>query len=208
MDKITIGEATKIIEDMIRNGKMADTGIEKRHIDYNKYRLYDIEIMSNNKIRFKINRHPSITGASTIGRQSSNFIETMYQYEIDPNDWSISLIDEKILRVYEDIWGMAEDEIEQFFFDILPDDFLKEHYPKLTNITDEKEAEKYINNEVDKNSFDGWIFLMETSYESNDMQFTEDVKNEYLKAIRSKYKYRLFNIWRDYNEHKDDYDDE
>ena len=49
---------------------------------------------------------------------------------------------------------------------------------------------------------------METSYESNDMQFTEDAKNEYLKAIRSKYKYRLFNIWRDYNEHKDDYDDE
>ncbi|MFX0115220.1 MAG: hypothetical protein ACFFB3_11795 [Candidatus Hodarchaeota archaeon] len=81
-------EIRSILVDIVEKGNFPDDSFEMRHIE----RIGSFQILSNNKVRFWIERHPHLFGKQTRDLASSAFTPIHYQYELDTESKNVVLI--------------------------------------------------------------------------------------------------------------------
>ncbi len=187
-EKNIIDKAFPKIYELFRRGGFPDQSVKERHLQ----KLYDFEVLSDNKIRFKLDRHPHAFGFSSLGTPSSAYHTITYLYELDTEKNTIIKIYSEageLLIKYE--WLADEELLDLFNYDFDEPEYIMEWEEDLQKIDSEEKAKQYaITKFVETYEQDTYWFI---KYDSKDLP--EDFKSRLLEELKKLFIPKLVEIW-------------
>lgn len=171
-----------LLYEIVENGNFPDESFGIEHIE-----KIDIkEWVSNDKVRFIVERHPHLFGHPSIGNASSAFARVEYIFELSVGAKTVKLIDENTLSNEIDYNALANE--------VVPDTvegWLGDSASELANLKTEKEVIRFA--EQGFKSID-WLACYEPYIEED--SFPNDFKDKLLKAFKKQFIDEILKEWK------------
>jgi len=168
-----------MLEELIESSAFPDESFIRRHLD----KIYDVETLSNGKVRFWIERHPHLFGNASIGKASSAYIPISYQYELDATGKKVTLVKEEKGNPVIDYYALAMEEI-----DIGKEVGLFDFDDALQKLKTKDEAVRFAENKFEEFN---WL----TVYKSDETPLDFDVN--FLKELRELFVETVLELWQE-----------
>lgn len=104
-------EIRSMLVDIVKSGNFPSDSFEIRHIE----EIYILKVISENKVRFWVERHPHLFGKPTLGGPSSAYIPKHYLYELDIKLKEVVLIKKEQDEPVINYWQLAMEAIGNWF---------------------------------------------------------------------------------------------
>lgn len=103
-------EIRSMLVDIVESGTFPTDSFEIRHIE----KIYDLKVVSKNKVRFWVERHPHLFGKPTLGGPSSAYIPKYYLYELDTELKEVVLIKKEKDESIINYWQLAMEAVDNY----------------------------------------------------------------------------------------------
>jgi hypothetical protein len=188
----------EIIEALIENNEMLDWQISTRHID----QIPTLTADSNNNVIFSLERHPHLFGRTSLGKESSAYINVEMIFEVNLISKKIILKEEKYGTIEINGYGLAKEDVDILWENqIFPE---LEDIQQLVLFKEKKEVEQYAEKAFRK--FEWWEGFYITDFEN---RLPDNFKENQLKLIKEIFIDQVVDDWKrnkdDWKRNKDDW---
>lgn len=104
-------EIRSMLIDIVESGNFPTDSFEIRHIE----KIDILKVVSENKVRFEVKRHPHLFGKPTLGGHSSAYIPKYYLYELDIKLKEVVLIKKEQDEPEINYWQLAMEDVSNYF---------------------------------------------------------------------------------------------
>lgn len=104
-------EIRSMLVDIVESGNFPSDSFEIRHIE----EIYSLKVISENKVRFWVERHPHLFGKPTLGNPSSAYIPKCYLYELDTKIKEVILIKKEQDKLVINYCQLGMEAVDNYF---------------------------------------------------------------------------------------------
>ena len=187
---LSISDAYDAINKIFDRGDFPDYSVKLKHIR----KIYDLEVLSDNKVRFKLDRHPHAFGFASLGMPSSAYRTITILYELDTEKNEIVEIGRDASELSINYEWLADDEVQKVFSSDYDNFDLSKWETDLEKIDNEEKAKQYAIRAFeeyyikDKDEF--WFIIR---YDQEDLP--EDFKLRLLEEIKKQFVPEMIELW-------------
>ena len=174
-------EIRSILIDIVESGNFPTDSFEIRHIET----IYDLKVVSKNKVRFWVERHPHLFRKPTLGGPSSAYIPKYYLYELDTKLKEVVLIKKEQDEPVINYWQLAMEDVSNYF----DCGDVTQYDKKLKVLNSKDEVVEFAKKEVENLDWDHGF---------DEDELPPDFMAKYMAEVRKQFVDAMLTLWENY----------
>jgi len=186
---LTEDEIKRILIEIIERGRFPDESVAARHVA--EIPTTGFSFFKDGKVRFQIERHPTLFETPSVCKPSSAYIPEYYTYQLDLDILQVSLIKKEEDEPFVDYRALAVEELSRW-------GNWRQYNQIFRNLKSKDQVTEFAEKEFD--TID-WMTGREAAAEK-----MPEFKENFLREVKKQFILEMWNAWKSYWRGKEDED--